>query len=219
MASVKVFGSPTSSEVARVLTCLFEKEVDFQLIRTDNFKGIQRKPDYLKLQPFGQALTFEDGTKTLVESREICRHIAEKYANQGNKDLLGSGTLERASIEQWLQTEMESFDPPTSALVFHLAFAQHVMDEDVVEESKAKLASLLDVYEQRLEETRYLAGDKFTLADLSHLPNTQTLIAVTRCGYLFRSRKRVGGGGMRYLADHHGGRSLRCDSSHLRCSN
>ncbi|KAM0949793.1 putative glutathione transferase [Dioscorea sansibarensis] len=194
MASVKVFGSPTSTEVARVLACLFEKDVDFQLIRIDGFKGMERKPDYLKLQPSGQALTFEDGNETLVESRKICRYIAEKFADQGNKDLLGKGTLERASIEQWLQTEMQSFEPPTSALVFNLAYAPIMgiePDQEIITKSKAKLAELLDVYEQRLEETNYLAGDKFTLADLSHLPNTQRLIATTRCGNLFRSRKRV----------------------------
>jgi glutathione S-transferase len=50
MASVKVFGSPTSAEVARVLMCLFEKEVDFQLIRVDAFRGPKRMPQYLKLQ-------------------------------------------------------------------------------------------------------------------------------------------------------------------------
>ena len=48
--SVKVFGSPTSAEVARVLACLFEKNVEFQLIRVDAYKGQRRMPDYLKLQ-------------------------------------------------------------------------------------------------------------------------------------------------------------------------
>lgn len=50
MASINVFGSPTSTEVARVLACLFEKNVEFQLIRVDGFKGAQRKKDYLKQQ-------------------------------------------------------------------------------------------------------------------------------------------------------------------------
>jgi hypothetical protein len=47
---VKVFGSPTSAEVARVLACLFEKDVEFQLIRVDSFRGPKRLPQYLKLQ-------------------------------------------------------------------------------------------------------------------------------------------------------------------------
>ncbi|KAJ8512331.1 hypothetical protein OPV22_002765 [Ensete ventricosum] len=194
MASVKVFGSPTSAEVARVLTCLFEKEIEFQLIRVDTYKGQKRLPEYLKLQPFGQALTFEDGKLTLVDSRVICRHLAEKYVEQGNKDLLGSGTLERASIEQWLQTEAQNFDQPSSELVFNLAFAPLlglVPDEEVIERSKKKLGQVLDIYEQRLDETKYLAGDKFTLADLSHLPNTQRLVSNTECRSLFTARKNV----------------------------
>ncbi|KAH7669107.1 Glutathione transferase protein [Dioscorea alata] len=194
MGSIKVFGSPTSAEVARVLACLFEKDVEFQLIRVDNYKGTERKPEYLKLQPSGQALTFEDGKTTLVDSRAICRYISERYPEQGNKDLLGKGTLERASIEQWLQTEAQSFEPPSSALVFHLAYAPVLgleTDKMVVEDSRRKLAKVLDIYEQRLEETRFLAGDKFTLADLSHLPNAHRISTIAGCAALFKERKRV----------------------------
>lgn len=50
MTRVKVFGSPTSSEVARVLVCLFEKNVEFQLTRVDIYNGLEKKPEYLKLQ-------------------------------------------------------------------------------------------------------------------------------------------------------------------------
>lgn len=131
----------------------------------------------------------------ITDSRAICRHVAAKYAGQGNKDLLGTGTLERASIEQWLQTEAESFDPPSSSLVFHLAFAPYARiepDEIVVKESKRRLESVLNIYEQRLEQTTYLAGDKFTLADLSHLPNAHRLITkVPECALMFKERKRV----------------------------
>lgn len=71
MASVKVFGSPTSAEVARVLMCLFEKDVEFQLIRVDAYRGPQRMPQYLKLQPRGEALTFEDDNLTLSGKQSI----------------------------------------------------------------------------------------------------------------------------------------------------
>ncbi|KAG6502589.1 glutathione S-transferase F10-like [Zingiber officinale] len=194
MATVKVIGSPTSAEVARVLTCLFEKDIEFQLIRVDNYKGQRRLPDYLKLQPFGQALAFEDGKQILVDSREICRHVAEKYAQQGNKDLLGSGTLQRASIEQWLLTEARNFDPPASDLVYNLAFAPLLaleQDREAVERGKKKLNTVLDIYDRRLDETQYLAGDKFTLADLSHLPNAHRLVQYTDFSAMFESRKRV----------------------------
>ncbi|KAF0928564.1 hypothetical protein E2562_006010 [Oryza meyeriana var. granulata] len=239
--AVKVFGSPTSAEVARVLACLFEKDVEFQLIRVDSFRGAKRMPQYLKLQPHGEALTFEDGNVTLVESRKILRHIADKYKNQGNPDLIGMGALERSSIEQWLQTEAQSFDVPSADLVYSLAFLPPTMQLDgsggkpkaaydgscgeerdgrdrqgsrqrqrggdpemnaahrqkveemqqLFEKSRKELSKVLDIYEQRLDEAKYLAGDKFTLADLSHLPNADRLAADPRSLQMLQSRKNV----------------------------
>lgn len=227
MASVKVFGSPTSAEVARVLMCLFEKDVEFQLIRVDAYRGPQRMPQYLKLQPRGEALTFEDDNLTLSESRGILRHISHKYAKQGNPDLIGTGALERASIEQWLQTEAQSFDVPSAEMVYSLALlplpmpnanaggvvassnngptltkrvglAAPSMDKAKEEEmrrlfekSQRELEKLLDIYEQRLEEAAYLAGDKFTIADLSHLPNADRLASDPRSRRMFERRRNV----------------------------
>ncbi|KAK1303428.1 Glutathione S-transferase F11 [Acorus calamus] len=195
MASIKVFGSPTSTEVSRVLACLFEKDVDFQLIHIDTYNGVQRIPDPLKSQPHGQALTFEDGKTTLVESRRICRHISEKFPERGNKMLLGKGMLERSAIEQWLLAEEQNFDPPSASLVFHLAFATDLIigkekEKELVENEKL-LARVLDTYERKLGETQYLAGDDFTLADLSHLPNSHYLVNKAEKKYLFENRENV----------------------------
>ncbi|KAF8377758.1 hypothetical protein HHK36_031143 [Tetracentron sinense] len=192
---VKVYGSPISTAVSRVLVCLLEKEVQFKLISVNFSKGEHKKPDFLKLQPFGQVPAFQDEAITLFESRAICRYISEKYAKQGNKGLFGMGPLEKASIDQWLEAEGQSFNPPSSALVFQLAFAPKMNikhDEGLIKQSEEKLAKVLDVYERRLGESRFLAGEEFTLADLSHLPNTQYLVNVTDKGGLFTSRKNVG---------------------------
>ncbi|KAM0858807.1 hypothetical protein ACQ4PT_047605 [Festuca glaucescens] len=244
--SVKVFGSPMSAEVARVLMCLFEKDVEFQLIRVDAYHGAKRMPQYLKLQPRGEALTFEDDNLTLSESRGILRHISHKYAKQGNPDLIGSGALERASIEQWLQTEAQSFDEPSAEMVYSLAFLPPAMPQQqqngngngngngsgngngkgigngtgnavvnastkrvlagappgttkekeeemrkLFEKSQRELEKLLDIYEQRLEEAAYLAGDKFTIADLSHLPNADVLASDPRSRRMFERRRNV----------------------------
>ncbi|XP_047093286.1 glutathione S-transferase F11-like [Lolium rigidum] len=227
--AVKVFGSPTSSEVARVLACLFEKDVEFQLIRVDSFRGPNRMPQYLKLQPHGEALTFEDGNVTLVESRKILRHIADKYKAQGNPDLIGMGALERSSIEQWLQTEAQSFDVPSADMIYSLGFLPPTMPLDgkkdgagngaggrdarqqkqqgmmmnpthvqkleemkqLFEKSSKDLGKVLDIYDQRLEEAEYLAGDKFTLADLSHMPNADRLASDPRSARLIQSRRNV----------------------------
>lgn len=120
--------------------------------------------------------------------------MCEKYFDQGNQ-LLGSGGLERASVEMWMQSEAQKFDPPSTDLIFHLAFAPLLcipFDRNAVMESEKKLARVLDSYEEKLGESRYLAGDEFTLADLSHLPNSNYLVNKTARGYdLFARRKNV----------------------------
>lgn len=192
---VKVYGPPMSTAVSRVLACLLEKNVPFQLIPVNMAKGEHRKPDFLKIQPFGQVPAFQDESISLFESRAICRYITDKYPNQGNKGLYGNNPLEKASIDQWLEAEGQSFNPPSSALVFQLAFAPRMklkQDQGLIKQSEAKLAKVLDVYEKRLGESKYLAGEEFSLADLSHLPNTQYLVNVTDSAEMFSSRKNVG---------------------------
>jgi len=73
------------------------------------------------------------------------------------------------------------------------AGAQHKEEEllKVYEQRRKDLEKLLDIYEQRLEEARYLAGDNFTIADLSHLPNADRLASDPRSRRLFESRKNV----------------------------
>ncbi|BFG17567.1 hypothetical protein CerSpe_038410 [Prunus speciosa] len=192
---VKVYGPPISTAVSRVLACLLEKGVDYQLISVDMSKGEHKKPDYLKIQPFGQVPAFQDDDISLFESRAICRYICDKYADQGNKGLYGTNPLAKASIDQWLEAEGQSFSPPSSTLVFQLAFAPRMklkQDQGVIRQNEEKLKKVLDVYENRLGESRFLAGDEFSLADLSHLPNGHYLVNATDRGELFTSRNNVG---------------------------
>lgn len=135
-----------------------------------------------------------DSINSLVESRAICRYICEKYADKGNKNLYSTNPLVKASIEQWLEAESQSYNPPSSTLVFQLAFAPRMkikQDEAQIKLNDQKLSKVLDVYDQRLESSRFLAGDEFTLADLSHLPNTHYVVNVGNRGEAFSSRKNV----------------------------
>ncbi|KAM3199765.1 hypothetical protein P3L10_032125 [Capsicum annuum] len=48
--SVKVCGPTLSTAVSRVLACLLENYVKFQLIPVNMAKGEHKNPDYLKIQ-------------------------------------------------------------------------------------------------------------------------------------------------------------------------
>lgn len=72
-----------------------------------------------------------------------------------------------------------------------LLFSSVPVDEALIKKNVDKLAKVLDIYEQKLGQTRFLAGDEFSFADLSHLPNGDYLVNSTDKGYLFTSRKNV----------------------------
>lgn len=189
---VKVYG-PAYASPKRVLVCLIEKQVEFETVDVDLFKGEHKEPEFLKLQPFGVLPVIQDGDYTLYESRAIIRYYAEKYRDQGT-ELLGKTIEERGLVEQWVEVEAYNFQPPIYKLVENILFAPILgvpSDAKAVQESDEKIAKVLDIYEERLSKTKYLAGDFFSLADLSHLAFGHYLVNQTGRGNLVRERKHV----------------------------
>jgi len=190
---VKIHGPAYASCTRRVLACFVEKHIDFEIVHVDLLKGEQKQPTFKALQPFGKVPVIQDGDLTLFESRAIIRYYTEKYAEQGTC-LLGKTLEEKAVVEQWLEVESQYYGPYVYNVVYQLIFAPKVgvpQDQALIEKSAEKLGEVLDVYEERLSKSKYLAGNNFSLADLSHLPFTEYLVNATDKGYLIRERKHV----------------------------
>ncbi|XP_057967152.1 glutathione S-transferase F9-like [Malania oleifera] len=190
--AVKVYG-PVTAASKRVLVCLIEKDIPFETVPVDVVNGENKSPEFLKLQPFGVLPVIQDGDYTLFESRAIMRYYAEKYKHQGT-DLLGKTIEERGLVEQWLEVEAHNFHSPAYTLSIHTMFYSiaHIQpDPKVIEECEQKLTKVLDIYEERLSKSKYLAGDFFSLADLSHLPFAQFLVYDMGKEYMIRNRKHV----------------------------
>ncbi|MED6128434.1 Glutathione S-transferase F9 [Stylosanthes scabra] len=121
------------------------------------------------------------------------RYIAEKYRSQGT-ELLGKTIEERGLVEQWVEVEASSFHPWAYNLAIHVLFASLIgitPDPKVIEESEANLKKVLDIYEERLSKCKYLAGDFFSLADISHLPFIDYVVNNMGREYLIKDRKNV----------------------------
>ncbi|KAL5574313.1 hypothetical protein UlMin_023910 [Ulmus minor] len=190
---VKVYGSWRSACSQRVIACFLEKGVDFEIINIDLEAGEHKQPPFLLRQPFGQVPVIEDGDFRLFESRAIVRYYANKYAEQG-PNLLGSTAEERALVDQWLEIEAHNFNDMVYTLVLQLVILPRMGERGnlaLVSSCEQKLEKVLDVYEERLSKSRYLAGKEFTLADLSHLPGIRYLIDEANLGHLVTERKRV----------------------------
>ena len=130
-----------------------------------------------------------------VESRAITQYIAHRYESQGTNLLPADfkNPAHYAIMAIGMEVEAHQFDPVASKLVWEQVIKNFVgltTDQAVVAEEEAKLAKVLDVYEARLKEFKYLAGDTFTLTDLHHIPVIQYLLG-TPTKKLFAERPRV----------------------------
>lgn len=62
---------------------------------------------------------------------------------------------------------------------------------EVVAEAREMLGPVLDVYEAQLSKTKFLCGDKMTLADIFHIPFTFYICKKTDNVDLFQARPHV----------------------------
>ncbi|XP_057965946.1 glutathione S-transferase-like [Malania oleifera] len=192
MGGLKVHGLSFSTCTMRVLACLYEKDLQFELVTVDMNAAEHKSPPFLSLNPFGQIPAFEDGELKLFESRAIIQYIAHKYKYSGTQ-FVCTDSKKMAIAGVWVEVEAHQFNPVAAKLTFELALKPLMgmtADLVVVEENELKLAKVLDVYEARLAQAKYLAGECFSLADLYHLPCIQYLMG-TRAKELFASRPNV----------------------------
>nr|AAB65163.1 glutathione S-transferase, class-phi [Solanum commersonii] len=190
--AIKVHGPMMSPAVMRVVATLKEKDLDFELIPVNMQAGDHKKEPFISLNPFGQVPAFEDGDLNLFESRAITQYIAHTYADKGNQ-LLPNDPKKMAIMSVWIEVEAQKFDPIGSKLGFEIVIKPMlgmVTDDAVVAENEEKLGKLLDVYESRLKESKYLGGESFTLADLHHAPSLHYLMG-SKVKSLFDARPHV----------------------------
>lgn len=129
----------------------------------------------------------------ILESRAIVRYYVAKYADRA-PSLMGNNLEERAMVDQWLEVEAHNFNDLIFTIVLQLVILPRMGepgDLALAHSCEQKLEKVLDVYEQRLSKCSYLAGDSFTLADLSHLPGIRYLMNEANMGHLITKRKNV----------------------------
>ncbi|THF99328.1 hypothetical protein TEA_007648 [Camellia sinensis var. sinensis] len=119
------------------------------------------------------------------------RFIAFAYPKPG-KEHIFKDPLTQGVVAAWIDVQDHQFNPPALKLINELIFKPKngfTPDTTAVAEEEAKLAKVLDIYEERLGESKYLGGEKFTSADLTHLPNLYYLMQ-TPMNRVIESRPR-----------------------------
>jgi glutathione S-transferase len=128
-----------------------------------------RKPEYRAISPLGHvpALLLEDGTG-LTESRAICTYFEGLHPEP---NLMGVDALERARIEMWDRRVELTYLMQVAGWFrnSHPAMAELEKPQSAewagISEARARRTAAF--FDQRLGEEPYVAGDRFTIADIT----------------------------------------------------
>ncbi|KAL6214847.1 hypothetical protein ACLB2K_014279 [Fragaria x ananassa] len=178
----KLYGDLNTPETLKVLACLFEHDLDFEFVPINLEANQHREKHFLSMSPFGKLPVLEDPDVTLFEESGRRAYLLESH--------------KQALVANWIDVKDHYFEPPGPALkLISLLSSNKAIDDvgesDGVDHEIAELSQVLDVYEAQLGRFKYLASDKFTVADVLHLPNLHSLMGIASTKKLIDSRPHV----------------------------
>ncbi len=160
--------STRSPNPRRVQFFLAEKGVEVPVVMVDLAKMEHMQDDFLALNPRKKlpVLQLESGT-VIAESIAICRYFEALHPEP---NLFGRTAEEQGLVEMWLrQCEIELMLPIQFAFRhIHPALAEREVPQvkEWGEANKPKALDFLAYLDWRLGDSRYIALDRFTAADI-----------------------------------------------------
>ena len=175
---MKLYDSEQAPNPRRVRIFMAEKGISCETEQLNIVLGENLSDDFLAVNPRGvlPTLVLDDGT-VLDESVAICRYLEETHPEPA---LMGADALSKAQIEA-RQRHMEFDGLFSAAEAFRNAyprFAKRGLGGNVgpvdaipalVERGKASVLRFYNRLNEDLGQSRYVAGDAFTIADITAL--------------------------------------------------
>jgi glutathione S-transferase len=161
MSDIVLYRNPLSGHAHRVELFLALLGLPVRLVDVDLRAGAQKKPEFLRKNPFGQVPVIEDGDVTVADSNAILVYLAARYDESGSwypRDALAA-----ARVQQWLSVAAGQLaaGPATARGIkvfgFPLDHARAV----------AVAGQLFAVLEQVLARQAFLVGPTPTIADVA----------------------------------------------------
>ena len=137
---------------------------EYKVVNIDLNKGDQFKPEFKKISPFSKIPVIIDqgNHKSIFESGAILMYLAEQSGKFYD-------TKDRLEINQWLMAQMGYVGP---MLGQHHQFHHYNPGKSQFgEERYFKISKrIYEELEERLSQSRFLAGENYTIADIGTFP-------------------------------------------------
>jgi glutathione S-transferase len=168
---MKLYDSKMAPNPRRTRIFLAEKGITVPTEQVDMMKMEHRTPQYTAINPLQRmpSLVLDDGT-IITESIAICRYFE---ALQPEPSLFGKSAKEIALVEMWNRRAEINFFSNVAAVFRHLHPAMKELEVPQVPEwaeaNKPRVTWFLEFINGELGSREFIAGDKFSVADITML--------------------------------------------------
>ena len=180
---MKLYSSKLAPSPLKVLIFLKEKGIldQVEVIDLDLGKLEHKTPEYKAIAPNSRvpALKLDDDT-IILETTAICRYLESLYPEP---NLFGENPIEIASIEMWYSRVTYELVVPLMHGFRHTHPHMSQMENQNQEYGLAQRKSAvksLDVYDKIIASREYIAGERFTYADIQMVTSLQFLVRLNR---------------------------------------
>jgi len=179
---MKIYSSKFAPNPRKVLIYLKEKGItDIEIIDLDLAKLEHKTPEYKAIAPNSRvpALQLDDGT-VILETTAMCRYLECLYPDP---NMFGESPMEIASIEMWYSRVSFELMMPLMHGFRHTHPHMSAMEEqnEAYGLAQRKLGvKQLKNYDKIMESREFIAGDRFTYADLQMVTSLQFLVRLNK---------------------------------------
>ena len=168
---MKLYDAGRAPNPRRTRIFLAEKGIDVPSEQVDMMAMQHKTPEYAAINPLQRmpALVLDDGT-VITESIAICRYFE---AQQPEPSLFGAGAKEIAEVEMWNRRCELNLMFPVAQVFRHTHPAMKELEVPQVpdwgEANRPRVEDFLKILDAQLKTHRFVAGDKFSVADITAL--------------------------------------------------
>jgi glutathione S-transferase len=165
--AIKLYEAVPSSNSDRTRIALHEKGLAYERVTLVLANKDQKRPEFLKLNPYGKVPVIDDDGKILFESCIINEYLDEKYPNPS---LMPKDPYLRGRGRVLIDYALNYLHEPYWALRGEMLKSHGERDQAVIEEKHRSLRELMQYLEAALGDNRnYFLGD-LSLTDIAIIP-------------------------------------------------
>jgi glutathione S-transferase len=157
----------------KVRIILAEKGLSYELIQVDLTQGEQRKPEFLRLNPFGRVPVLIDEDVTVYDSTIIAEYLEDEYPEPPLLPAIGSSAL-RARARTWEDFADTQFTAVVGQLMGEMGKPDGDRDPARLQTTQRRIERALDFLNHELQGQEFLA-QQFSVADIAFVPRLVVL--------------------------------------------